>query len=443
MPLPSTILYPSGGGGGGAGDVVGPASSTDNAIARYDGTTGKLLQDSSVLVPDGLSGTVVIGSTGATDLAVIIANGTGGSTVQASAVTCTVAGTCTIPSAGQLKWSTDAGLKRLSAGNIAATDGSTGYGALAAIYIQASTDGLTTSKAGLFTATAPVTFAGLGLASGSVVNWSSGANSAWQTIDTGLARSAAGVVKVTDGSTGLGKLMVSDSLTGTGVIMFGGSAAGNASLSSSGTEIRAYAANLSAYGQFKGSAFRHNNGDVTMAQYGYYARRGTTGFFSTSGAVGDNPTSYEVGLTGSSAGVWDATANNASTPGAIRQSRPVEANAAGSGAPNVLAAIETNTVLTNEGSTATNYHTLPTAVAGYVFTFCVQDADGLRVTAAAADTIRVIDKVTASAGYIESTTIGSTVTLVAINATEWFATSIKGVWTDGTWSYDDTSLTTP
>jgi hypothetical protein len=31
--------------GGGSGDVVGPASSTDNAIARFDGTTGKVIQD--------------------------------------------------------------------------------------------------------------------------------------------------------------------------------------------------------------------------------------------------------------------------------------------------------------------------------------------------------------------------------------------------------------
>lgn len=31
-------------GGGGGGDVVGPASSVDNSLARYDGTTGKLLQ---------------------------------------------------------------------------------------------------------------------------------------------------------------------------------------------------------------------------------------------------------------------------------------------------------------------------------------------------------------------------------------------------------------
>ena len=36
----------------GTGDVVSPASSTDNAVARYDGTTGKLLQNSGVFVDD-------------------------------------------------------------------------------------------------------------------------------------------------------------------------------------------------------------------------------------------------------------------------------------------------------------------------------------------------------------------------------------------------------
>lgn len=43
---------PAGGGGGGSGDVVGPASSTDTALARFDGATGKLLQDSPVSVTD-------------------------------------------------------------------------------------------------------------------------------------------------------------------------------------------------------------------------------------------------------------------------------------------------------------------------------------------------------------------------------------------------------
>lgn len=34
------------------GDVVGPASATDNAIARFDGTTGKLIQNSAATVAD-------------------------------------------------------------------------------------------------------------------------------------------------------------------------------------------------------------------------------------------------------------------------------------------------------------------------------------------------------------------------------------------------------
>jgi hypothetical protein len=44
-----TVLASSLGGGG---DVVGPASATDNAITRYDGTTGKLIQDSNITISD-------------------------------------------------------------------------------------------------------------------------------------------------------------------------------------------------------------------------------------------------------------------------------------------------------------------------------------------------------------------------------------------------------
>jgi len=37
---------------GGSGDVTGPGSSTDNAVVRFDGTGGTLIQDSSVLIDD-------------------------------------------------------------------------------------------------------------------------------------------------------------------------------------------------------------------------------------------------------------------------------------------------------------------------------------------------------------------------------------------------------
>jgi hypothetical protein len=41
------------GGGGGGGDVVGPASATNNAVAIFSGTTGKLLADSAKTLPTG------------------------------------------------------------------------------------------------------------------------------------------------------------------------------------------------------------------------------------------------------------------------------------------------------------------------------------------------------------------------------------------------------
>lgn len=48
-----------GGGGSGSGDVVGPASSTASAVTLFDGTTGKLLKNSSLLV----NGTTLSGDT--------------------------------------------------------------------------------------------------------------------------------------------------------------------------------------------------------------------------------------------------------------------------------------------------------------------------------------------------------------------------------------------
>jgi hypothetical protein len=88
------------------GDVTGPASSTDNAIARFDGTTGKLLQDSTAILDDAgaLSGlttvtaddliltnplAVAYGGTGAatlTDGGILLGSGTGAVTALGQAV---------------------------------------------------------------------------------------------------------------------------------------------------------------------------------------------------------------------------------------------------------------------------------------------------------------------------------------------------------------------
>lgn len=59
-------------GGGGSGDVVGPASSTNTAIVRYDGTTGKLIKNSTATLADD---------------GIIVTNGFQGITVRADSVT--------------------------------------------------------------------------------------------------------------------------------------------------------------------------------------------------------------------------------------------------------------------------------------------------------------------------------------------------------------------
>jgi len=60
-----------------SGDVYGPASSTDNAVARFDSTTGKLLQNSVVLIGDtgAVTGVTDLSASGSVTLSGGTANG--------------------------------------------------------------------------------------------------------------------------------------------------------------------------------------------------------------------------------------------------------------------------------------------------------------------------------------------------------------------------------
>lgn len=62
---------------GSAGDVVGPGSSTDNALVRFDGTTGKLVQNSAGVLDDSgnLTGIAALTTSGALTLNGGTANG--------------------------------------------------------------------------------------------------------------------------------------------------------------------------------------------------------------------------------------------------------------------------------------------------------------------------------------------------------------------------------
>lgn len=48
----------------GVGDVVGPSSSTDNAIVRFDSTTGKLIQNSGIIISDVAANLITITTLG-------------------------------------------------------------------------------------------------------------------------------------------------------------------------------------------------------------------------------------------------------------------------------------------------------------------------------------------------------------------------------------------
>jgi len=103
----------------GAGDTVGPASSTDNAIARFDGTTGKLLQNSAVTIDDSNNlstpGSISTGVGGSVAGNIALGQGTAtsvaASTVQFQAPTSVTGYNLVFPGAtgnGFLNWSNSA-----------------------------------------------------------------------------------------------------------------------------------------------------------------------------------------------------------------------------------------------------------------------------------------------------------------------------------------------
>ena len=68
-----------GSGGSGSGDVVGPSSSTNNVLAVFDGTTGKLLKNSTMPISD-----VTKGAVSSTDNAIARFDSTTGKILQNS-----------------------------------------------------------------------------------------------------------------------------------------------------------------------------------------------------------------------------------------------------------------------------------------------------------------------------------------------------------------------
>lgn len=226
----------AGSGSGGSGDVTGPASSTDNAVARFDGAGGKTLQDSAVTVSDVAAGAVTLATTAGNALTIK-------NTDPAAAAGASVAGDAIALTAGNAVASTDTagaaagGAVTITSGNAARlTSGNanggnitlvtgTGIGtgvagqvilpngstfASPSLVFSSETNtgflrngvvgGIEVAQGGV--SVASVQALGVGLVSDKQLYWH--ASNVQQPADTGFVRSAAGIVRASNGSSGVG-----------------------------------------------------------------------------------------------------------------------------------------------------------------------------------------------------------------------------------------------
>lgn len=253
----------SGGGGGGTGNVAGPATSTNNAVALWDGATGKLLKDSSIFITGG--GTIALGGftltvpnngtaallgTAQTFTAANIFSVNGSASTPAMTLNGAIftGGTSTttkplflIEPSGTTSnaWSTSGtflginlpvgfsgnAISLCSSGealpwfNFSFDQGSgsasfgppaSGFGIYGGSFYPVPVNGIRLGRAGVSAWT------GLGLTSAAPIEWNS---------DAGLTRSGTGALKVTDGGAGYGSLIASALTVNTGGALKLGNAA--------------------------------------------------------------------------------------------------------------------------------------------------------------------------------------------------------------------------
>jgi hypothetical protein len=98
-------------------------------------------------------------------------------------------------------------------------------------------------------------------------------------------------------------------------------------------------------------------------------------------------------------------------------------------ADHTVTAAQSGQTLTNTGAVGAVIFTMPTAVAGLVYTFIVAAAQNVTLDVGGSVVIGIGESASSAAGYASSNSPYSAVTLKAISSTLWAATSSTGSWT--------------
>lgn len=94
----------------------------------------------------------------------------------------------------------------------------------------------------------------------------------------------------------------------------------------------------------------------------------------------------------------------------------------------ILTSDDSGKLYTNAGATGPVTCTLPTSTANLTFKFIVRASQYLKIQANTEDTITYYNLTSASSGYFRNAVVGSTLTVYAIDNTNWMVDSIVGIW---------------
>lgn len=210
------------------------------------------------------------------------------------------------------------------------------------------------------------------------------------------------------------------------IILFEGDTAAESAVKGSGDEVHIRAGDDSDYHGLRASVLNAEEGSITSGRVDQVA-----GSVSITANVGD----AEDGILAIQAANGNfatllpgnpTISRNISLPDAdgilALASPPVVPDDTGQ----TLSPEQSGSTFTNEGAAALVPFVLPPASANLTYTFYVQNVNGIEVTADGTNTIRLASAESTPGGTLTSIVPGDSVTLQAINSTEWVAIATVG-----------------